>query len=144
MKGFLDEYRDKYRRDPDYVVEGIYLELTEQILEHMRRKGLSQKELAERMDVSEAQVSRLFGETSNMTLRTLAKILIALDAELEARLVPGSDAARTKRERWQRQKPTDKIIPIFQGERGEGRSFESMSVAERETNYESGAIASAG
>lgn len=48
----------------------------------LREKNISQKQLAKKMDKTEAEVSRWLGGTHNFTLRTIAKISDALGVEL--------------------------------------------------------------
>lgn len=44
----------------------------------MEQQGLRQKDLAERLDKSEAEVSKILGGLQNLTLRTIAKLESAL------------------------------------------------------------------
>lgn len=48
----------------------------------LKEKNITQKELAERMGNTEAEVSRWLGGTHNFTLRTIAKISNALGIAL--------------------------------------------------------------
>lgn len=48
----------------------------------LREKNISQKQLAKKMDKTEAEVSRWLGGTHNFTLRTIAKISDALGVKL--------------------------------------------------------------
>ena len=50
----------------------------------MEEKGITKKELAKRMGVSPAYITKIFSE-SNISLRTVAKVLSAL--EVDARLL---------------------------------------------------------
>ncbi len=93
----MDAEHDKFKDDPKYVLECLYLELTEQIIDYMHRSGVSQAELARRMRVSQAYISKVFRETSNLTLMTLAKVAAALGVDVEAELVPREAARRPAR-----------------------------------------------
>ena len=79
----LEQLHEKYKDDPDYRKECLYNEITADMLNHMREHDISQAELARRMGVSEAYVSRVFSETRNFTLETLAKIGSALRIEMK-------------------------------------------------------------
>lgn len=46
--------------------------------EAIRRSGLSQKQLARRLDVSEAAISKMLGSAPNLTLRRFARVMHAL------------------------------------------------------------------
>lgn len=48
----------------------------------LKERGMSQRELAKNTGKTEAEVSRWLGGTHNFTLRTLAKISIALGEDL--------------------------------------------------------------
>ena len=48
----------------------------------LREKNISQKQLAEKMGETEAEVSRWLGGTHNFTLRTIAKISDVLGVKL--------------------------------------------------------------
>ncbi|MDE5743881.1 MAG: helix-turn-helix transcriptional regulator [Bacteroidales bacterium] len=50
----------------------------------LREKNISQKQLANKMGKTEAEVSRWLGGTHNFTLRTIAKISDALGVKLLA------------------------------------------------------------
>lgn len=75
---WLNKYEEKYKDDPEYIAEGIFLETVEQILAVMDYHNISKSELAERMGVSRAYISKLFNNSTNLTLETLAKIGLAL------------------------------------------------------------------
>ncbi len=75
---WLEQFEEKYKDDPEYVAEGIFLETMEKILAVMDYHNISKAELAERMSVSRAYISKLFNNSTNLTLETLAKIGLAL------------------------------------------------------------------
>ncbi|MFO7957189.1 MAG: helix-turn-helix transcriptional regulator [Candidatus Brocadiia bacterium] len=77
----MDELHEEFKDDPAYRAECLYNDITAQILDHMRANDISRAELARRMNVSEAYVSRLFAETRNFTLETLGKLAVALGIE---------------------------------------------------------------
>lgn len=56
--------------------------LADKIDSILKKKNISQKELAKRMGKTEAEVSRWLGGTHNFTLRTIAKISNALGSNL--------------------------------------------------------------
>lgn len=56
------------------------LEIAHHIILLMRQKGMKQKDLAEKMGKSEAEVSKLLGGMHNYTLRSIAKLEAALGA----------------------------------------------------------------
>lgn len=79
--------RHRRDREEDYdrllAQERLILSVTERVLEVLAEQGLTQCELAERLDVSEARVSQvLCGEKNNLTLRAISDIahVLGLDA----------------------------------------------------------------
>jgi transcriptional regulator with XRE-family HTH domain len=82
----LDQYAREYANDPEYVAEGLAIKVTEEMLECLELKGLSQSWLAEQMGVSRARVSRILNARPNMTLLTIAKIAVALGAKPDVSL----------------------------------------------------------
>jgi transcriptional regulator with XRE-family HTH domain len=84
---FKDEW-ERARDTFEYKLEGLELEVTEKILEIMEQKDISRSQLAERLGVSKAAISKLFNNGSNMTLKRLLTIAEALEQELRVSLVP--------------------------------------------------------
>ena len=90
---FLKELLKEFKNDPDYIYEGLKYDLSEQLYELMKEKGITKKELAKRMGVSPAYVSKIFG-ADNISLRTVAKVLAALDAgDMTLKIAPLSSSA---------------------------------------------------
>ncbi len=76
LRGLLKEY--KY--DSDFIYEGLILDISTKLKRLMEKKGVTKKQLAERMDVSPSYVTKIFGG-SNISFKTLAKILAALEID---------------------------------------------------------------
>jgi len=73
----LKEWIDESKRDPEYIYERLKDHLAVQLKSLMERKGISKKELAQRMGVSQSYLNEVFaGE--KLSLKTVAKILVAL------------------------------------------------------------------
>jgi len=80
LKSLLEEYR----YDEEFIYEGLRLDLSYYLKRLMEEKGITKKELAKRMGVSPAYVTKIFSG-SNISLKTVAKVLSAL--EVDAKLV---------------------------------------------------------
>lgn len=78
--------------DPDFLAEGLVLEVTEQISARMRELELRPTDLARRLGVSRAFVSQLLNGRPNMTLRTLVCVAHALDQRVSLKLHPKKPA----------------------------------------------------
>lgn len=77
--------------------DSLVLSVQIAIQEAMAAKGVSQRELAERLGVSAARVSQIVaGSGSNLTLRTIGRIAHALDEQFE--LVTHREAVRLARD----------------------------------------------
>jgi transcriptional regulator with XRE-family HTH domain len=58
------------------------LGFTESVLKRMDAEGVSQTDLAKKMGVSDAYVTKLMRGNNNFTIRTMVKIAMALNCEL--------------------------------------------------------------
>ena len=67
----------------------IRRDVSRQIRRGMQRKGLTQTALVHQMRTSRALLSRLLSSTgASVSLRTLARVTLALDATITMRFVP--------------------------------------------------------
>jgi plasmid maintenance system antidote protein VapI len=74
----LDRWHEEYESDPEYVAEGLALEITEEACRIMLEKGISRARLAELMGVSRAYVTRTLNAPPNLTLKSIAQLALAL------------------------------------------------------------------
>jgi len=79
-------FKAKVLKDPEAKkayddLEPVYT-LIESIIEKRLKKGLTQKQLAEKIDTKQSAISRLEGGRFNPTLSLLNKIAKALDANI--------------------------------------------------------------
>ena len=76
-------------KDPEFAKEYEALrpeyELTRMLISQRLERGLSQKELAERMNTTQSVISRLESGSANPSLATLRRLADALDARLVVR-----------------------------------------------------------
>ncbi|MBO4120887.1 helix-turn-helix domain-containing protein [Cupriavidus gilardii] len=82
------------RQSHEYWTERALLELSRQLVEQMKKSGLTQKALAERLDKKPSFLSRLFGGNHNVTIATASEVAHALQMHLEIKLEPHSAASR--------------------------------------------------
>jgi transcriptional regulator with XRE-family HTH domain len=68
--------------------------VSEQIRAHMEAAGVHKAELAARLGTSRAFVTKALAGDSNMTLKTLSKILNRLDAKPEIKIIGKNDVIR--------------------------------------------------
>ncbi len=84
----MDESVRKYDQDPDYVAELVALLIMEEAVRSMEAQGITRAQLAQRMGVSRAHVSRLFNAPPNLTLESIARLAIALGMRPRVTFVP--------------------------------------------------------
>lgn len=84
----LQAMLQRARSGHTYKLERAKLEITEGIVALMEAKGVSKSELAERIDVSPAYITKILRGSTNFTLDTMVKIATALDAEFCCHLKP--------------------------------------------------------
>lgn len=85
--GALDSYIKQYEHDPGYLAEAMALVLMEEAAHLMEAQGMSRAQLAQRMGVSRAHVSRLFNAPPNLTLQSIARLAVALGVKPFIRMV---------------------------------------------------------
>lgn len=82
----LEQYMEKYEKDPDFLAEGLSIGIIENSLQVMKRNGISRADLAREMGVPKSQISRIFNAPPNLTLLTIARIAVALEVDLKTLL----------------------------------------------------------
>lgn len=80
---------DKYEDDPRYIAEGLLIDINEQVVRLMERKGLNRTQLAALLDVSSAYVTKLLNGNENLTIKQLVRLSAALDSSVDVAIVPG-------------------------------------------------------
>jgi transcriptional regulator with XRE-family HTH domain len=73
---------DRLRSDVDYVTEGFYLDIAENISKAMTRARMKNKDLAQAMNVTPGRVTNLLrGYSRNLEIRTIAQVALAVGVE---------------------------------------------------------------
>jgi DNA-binding phage protein len=80
--------------DPDFVAETMAMKFAERALQLMEERGISRSQLASRMGVSRAYVTRIFDSPPNLTLRSIAAVSLALGAQPALYIEPAPGEAR--------------------------------------------------
>ena len=84
----------EFQKEPEFHVEGVLIRLGDEICLRMDELGMSRADLARKLGVSRAAVTRMLNGSPNMTLLKLVTVAMALDAEVEVRLKPKEAAAK--------------------------------------------------
>jgi transcriptional regulator with XRE-family HTH domain len=74
----------------------IAFDFVAQVQEVMASRGLSQKDLAMRLELSEGRVSQFLNDPGNLTLKTIVRIARLLGCKATVVLYEDSDAANTR------------------------------------------------
>jgi transcriptional regulator with XRE-family HTH domain len=77
----LSRFFENHEDAKEYYIEKLILSVVTQIRRFMRENKVTQDALAERLGVSQAEVSKLLSRDRNLTLKTIALIAHSLEAE---------------------------------------------------------------
>jgi len=91
--------------------EELIVEVTEALARALRTSGLTQTELAARLDRSKGFVSQILGGGNNLTLRTLADVAGALGCRVQVGLLPESKSSVVRIEDWNRRPAREAEAP---------------------------------
>ncbi len=80
---WFDEILEESRYTEEFQLENLLYILTEEFHRRLKETGLTQRELARRLNVSDAYVSKLLSGKANMSLKTLIKLSTALGLQVE-------------------------------------------------------------
>ena len=82
------------RSSPAYLTEAAVLDFTVSLWDAMQSEGVSQAELARRIDSAPAYVSRVLGGADNVTLRTMVRMAYALGLRVRVDLQKFKDTEK--------------------------------------------------
>ncbi|GAB6071749.1 hypothetical protein JCM14244_01260 [Venenivibrio stagnispumantis] len=82
----LKEWLEENKYDTERIYYGLLLDLSYYLKEFMIEKGLNKKQLAEKMGVSPAYITKIFSG-QNISLKTVSKILSALEIDAGIKLI---------------------------------------------------------
>src|SRR5688500_18606190 len=99
------EQSDRFR------IDGLKVEISEQIYEAMNQQGISNADLARRLGKSRAYVTKLLRGTTNFTLESLVRIGRALSTEAEINLVTKPTARSKPKRTKKRPQITARLSP---------------------------------
>ena len=71
-----------------YYEEGLFIETAARVIDAMEHRGVTRSELARRLKVSPAYVTKILRGHANLSLESLAKLAFALDLKWECILIP--------------------------------------------------------
>ncbi len=88
-------FEELFQEDPRGLrQEELIVEVTEALASALRSSGLTQTELAARLEKTKGFVSQILGGGTNLTLRTLADVAGALGCKVEVQLRPEKEVSK--------------------------------------------------
>lgn len=90
LKAFLD----KAKQSDAYWVEKAKLSFALALERWRRQSGLTNKQLAEKIDSSPAYITKVFRGDTNFTIETMVKLARACNGQLDIRIIEETDASR--------------------------------------------------
>ncbi|MCX7597687.1 MAG: helix-turn-helix transcriptional regulator [Armatimonadetes bacterium] len=109
MARTIADHIEELRHDPEFVADGLVLDLAEQMLARLEELGLTRAELARRMGVTPAYITKIL-RGANVSLLTIAKMAVALEAVPKITLEPRGRAFSAARRPWLTA-PVKKFVP---------------------------------
>ena len=94
-KSFAELFADAEKRD-SYFVESAILDFTIDLHRLMKKRGLTKKEFADLLGTSQAYITRVFRGDANFTIKTMVKLVRALDGSLTIQVSPKEE----DKEKW--------------------------------------------
>lgn len=85
FKGWFDQEVKELEQDPEYIANGLMIELAAQVAQKLQREGLKQKDLADKLDKSQGWISRFMNDPTNFSIKKLVEIGVALGMNLEVK-----------------------------------------------------------
>ena len=83
FKGLLE----KYRNDPEYIAEGLLIDINEQIVRLLEESGINRTQLAKKLGVSNAYVTKLLNGNENLTIKQLVRVATSLRCNVDIAII---------------------------------------------------------
>lgn len=73
-----------FEETPETLAYDLSAQFSSQVSQRLDEAGMTLKELSEKMGVAQPSLCKMLGPKSNMTMKTVAKIALALDCDVAA------------------------------------------------------------
>ncbi|MCX6844384.1 MAG: helix-turn-helix transcriptional regulator [candidate division WOR-3 bacterium] len=87
----IEEFREHFRKienDPRFVAEMMKLAFANDLVRLLEARGLKRTELAEKLGTNRGYITRILNTEYNLSIETMAKIALALDAQVTLSMRP--------------------------------------------------------
>ena len=91
------EWAQKIEKDPLFIAELVKLQFADDLVRLLEARGLKRTELAEKLGTNRGYVTRVLNTEYNLSVETMAKIALALDARISLRMLPREEVERRPR-----------------------------------------------
>jgi|GEM_PF-899924 len=94
----IERFRERSRqleKDPLFIAEMMKLEFADDLVRLLEARGLKRTELAEKLGTNRGYITRILDTEYNLTIETMARIALALDARISLRMLPREETERT-------------------------------------------------
>ena len=78
LYGFAKQYHEERKNDPNYITSGIVIEVLDNLARLMEERSIGKKLLARRMGKSERYVTKLLSRCSDLSIRDLVTLALAI------------------------------------------------------------------
>ena len=85
---WIENYIDQNQYTTEFQTELSIIDLNEKIIAKMDEKKVNRVELAKRLGVSKAFITKMLNGNPNMTIKTINSLALALDCQLYLDLYP--------------------------------------------------------
>lgn len=104
----------EFEETPETLAYDLSSKFSSQVMVELDSRGMSMRELAEKMGIKQPTLTRMLGPKSNMTLKTVARIALALGCDVEE-------------PKLEREEPESNVIEFPLGRRSHDLGFTSGS-----------------
>ena len=88
------EWAQKIEKDPLFIAELVKLQFADDLVRLLEARGLKRTELADKLGTNRGYVTRVLNTEYNLSVETMAKIALALDARISLRMLPREEVER--------------------------------------------------
>lgn len=91
----FDELFKEAKKSDSYWAEKTILDFTIELHQLMKRRGISKKELAEKLGKSQPYITKILRGNVNFTIESMVKLVRVLDGELNIHVTPKEEKGKS-------------------------------------------------
>lgn len=78
---FLKE-KERLEKDPEYLTDWVVFVFTEELLKYMEVAGMNKKDLAKKLNCSQAYITKLFRGNPNLTVKKMVELALVFNERI--------------------------------------------------------------